>query len=326
MMNAGVFKKVCGILEIVEMPIPKPKKGWVRIKVHYCGVFKNEYPRVSGHEVLGEIEKLGDGVDPIKFKLGQMVGVGWNGGNHCGECRECLNDNHLFCKNSLVTGINIDGGYAEYMVIPSEALVFIPEGMKKEEIPPLLCAGVTVYGSLKNHKFKKGSLIGVLGIGGLGHLAIQFCQKMGYEVIAMSRGNSKEKISRQLGSSHYVDIEKDGWVEQMKKIGPVECILSTAPIARLVQPCLEALCVGGKLLLLCIIHEPFLADSLTLIMGNKTIASWYVGDSKDIQETIDFANKNKIRPIIQTYPLEDVNEVLNKINEAHFRSVIQILK
>ncbi|KAM9972861.1 hypothetical protein ACTFIR_012231 [Dictyostelium discoideum] len=335
-MSAGVFKKVGGNLEIVKISIPKPKQGWVRIKVHYCGVchsdntckygvFKNEYPRVSGHEVLGEIEKLGDGVDPIKFKIGQMVGVGWNGGNHCGNCRECLNNNRLFCKNSLVTGISIDGGYAEYIVVPSDGLVFIPEGMNAEETAPLLCAGVTVYCSIKNQNIKKSSLVGVLGIGGLGHLAIQFCKKMGYEVIAMSRGNSKEKTSRELGASHFVDIAKEGWVEQMKQIGSVDCILLTAPFPHLVQPSLEALGVYGKLLLLCIIPEPFSADSLTMISGNKSIVSWYVGNSNEIQDTLDFAHKNQIKPIIQTFQLQDVNEVLDKINEANFRSVIKIL-
>ncbi|KAN0026664.1 hypothetical protein ACTFIV_007654 [Dictyostelium citrinum] len=304
-MKAAVFKQKDGDLEIVKLSLPEPKPNWIRIKVHSCGVchsdytckkgvFKNDYPRVSGHEVLGEIEKLGEDVDPIKFKIGQMVGVGWNGGNHCGKCRECLNNQLLFCKNSLITGIHIDGGYAEYMVVPSDALAFIPKGMKPGEVVPLLCAGVTVYASLKNQNIKKGTLIGVLGIGGLGHLAIQFCKKMGNEVIAMSRGTSKEKLSRELGASHFVDISKDGWIDQMKEIGSVGYILLTAPFAHLVQSSLEALGINGKLVILSIIPEPFNVNSLSLIFGNKSIVGWYIGDSKDIEDTLQFANKNQI--------------------------------
>ncbi|KAN0039839.1 hypothetical protein ACTA71_007076 [Dictyostelium dimigraforme] len=334
-MKASVFKKKGGDSETMEIPIPFPQKGWVRIKVHCCGVChsdklckdgitNNEYPRVSGHEVIGEIEKLGEGVDENKFKIGKFVGVGWNGGNHCGECRECLNKQFLSCKKSLMSGIDFDGGYAEYMVVPSDAVVIIPDGMNPEETAPLLCAGVTVFSALKKQNIKKGELAGVLGIGGLGHLAIQFCNKMGLEVIALSRGNTKEKVSMELGASHFVDISKDGWIDQIKEIGSVQYILLTAPFAHYVKSSIECLGINGKLILISVILEPFAIDSLSLIIGNKSIEGRYIGDTKDIEETLDFANKNQIKSIIKTFPLEEVNEALVNIANAKFRNVIKM--
>ncbi|KAM9979325.1 hypothetical protein ACTFIY_008573 [Dictyostelium cf. discoideum] len=231
-------------------------------------------------------------------------------------------------RNTMDAGVfKKVGGNLEIvkMPIPNSKQVHYCGVCHSDKSCKLLCAGVTVYCSLKNQNIKRGSLVGVLGIDGLGHLAIQFCKKMGYEVIALSRGNSKEKVSRELEASHFIDFEKEGWVEQMKQIGSVQCILLTAPFSHLVQPCLEALGVYGKLMLLCIIPEPFFADSLTMILGNKSIVSWYVGDSNEIQDTLDFANKNQIKPIFKTFPLQAVNEVLDKINEANFRSVIKIL-
>ncbi|KAM9971283.1 hypothetical protein ACTFIW_011260 [Dictyostelium discoideum] len=335
-MKAAVFKQIGGDLEIVEVPVPEPKQGWVRIKVHSCGVchsdnackygnFGNSYPRIPGHEVFGEIEKLGEGVDPNYFKIGKLVGVGWFGGNHCGKCRECLNDQWIFCKESLICGIHYDGGYAEYMVVPSDSLAFVPEGMNAEETAPLLCAGITVFNSFRNQNIKVGSLVGVQGLGGLGHLAIQFCKKMGYEVIAMSSGDQKEKLAKELGAAHYVNISKDGWIDQMKAIGSVQCILLTAPSSSIVQSSLDALGVNGKLVLLAILPEPFNANSLTLIGGNKSIIGWSSGDSRDIEQTLNFANKNQVKAMIKTFPLENVNEALLKIADARFRHVVKIL-
>ncbi|KAK5574740.1 hypothetical protein RB653_009993 [Dictyostelium firmibasis] len=335
-MKAAVFKHKGGDMEIVDIPIPEPKQGWVRIKVHSCGVchsdnackfgnLGNSYPRVPGHEVLGEIEKLGEGVDPSYYKIGQIVGIGWYGGNHCGKCRECLNNQWIFCKESLVCGIHYDGGYAEYMVTPSDSLAFVPNGMSAEETAPLLCAGITVFNSFRNQNIKVGSLVGVQGLGGLGHLAIQFCKKMGYEVIAMSSSSSKEQLARELGAAHYIDMSNDGWVNQMKEIGSVQCILLTAPSSKIIQSSLESLGINGKLVLLAILPEPFNTTSRSLLRGNKSIVGWTSGDSRDAQDTLEFANKNQIKAMIKTFPLEKVNEAFVKIADARFRHVIKIL-
>ncbi|KAM9979326.1 hypothetical protein ACTFIY_008574 [Dictyostelium cf. discoideum] len=278
-MKAAVFKQKGGDLEIVEVPLPEPKQGWVRIKVHSCGVCHSD--NACKYEIL-EIH--------IHLVLVGLVVI-------------------IVVNESLICGIHYDGGYVEYMVAPSDALAFVPEGMNAEETAPLLCAGITVFNSFRNQNIKVGSLVGVQGLGGLGHLAIQFCKKMGYEVIAMSSGDQKEKLARELGAAHYVNISKDGWIDQIKAIGSVQCILLTAPSSSIAQSSLDALGVNGKLVLLAILPESFNANSLTLIGGNKSIIGWSSGDSRDAEQTLNFANKNQ----------------LYLIADARFRHVVKIL-
>ncbi|EGC31808.1 hypothetical protein DICPUDRAFT_39372 [Dictyostelium purpureum] len=336
-MKAAVFKEKNGQLEIVEKPIPEPAKGWVRIKVHSCGVchsdfvvksgaFGNPFPRTPGHEVIGVIDKLGDGVDATRFELGKLVGVGWYGGrgeNGCGTCDNCREDQWIFCTHSMVCGIHYDGGYAEYMTCPEDALVFVPEGMDPIESAPLLCAGITVYNSFRNLNIKSGSLVGVQGIGGLGHLGIQFVKKMGYEVIAMSGGSGKKELAKELGAAHYVDMSKD-YIDEMKKIGSVKCILVTAPNAQNIQGMLESLGINGKLVLLALLPEPFNANAGTLIGGNKSIVGWASGDSRDLHDTLVFAKNNNVKPMVKSFPLEQAREALDNIGDARFRHVIKL--
>ncbi|EGC31798.1 hypothetical protein DICPUDRAFT_156286 [Dictyostelium purpureum] len=331
-MKAAVFKEKNGQLEIVEKPIPEPAKGWVRIKVISCGVCHsdfaiqhgNPFPRTPGHEVVGVIDKIGEGVESNKFSLGKLGAVGWFGG-HCGSCPSCLENEWAHCEKGKVCGIHYDGGYAEYMTCPEDALVFVPEGMDPIESAPLLCAGITVYNSFRNLNIKSGSLVGVQGIGGLGHLGIQFCHKMGYEVIAMSGGSSKKELAKKLGAAHYVDMSKD-YIDEMKKIGSVKCILVTAPNAQNIQGMLESLGVNGKLVMLALLPEPFNANAGTLIGGNKSIVGWASGDSRDSADTLHFAKMNGVKPMVKSFPLEQAREALEKISDARFRHVIEFKK
>ncbi|KAN0052941.1 hypothetical protein ACTA71_012421 [Dictyostelium dimigraforme] len=332
-MKAAVFKEKGGKLEVVQMPIPEPKEGWVRIKVEACGVCHSDfivkngemghsYPRVPGHEVIGKVDKLGKGVD--EFEIGKMVGVGWFGGNHCGKCLYCKENDWVQCKYSYVCGIQYDGGYAEYITAPVDALVEIPDFMDPIESCPFLCAGVTVFNAFRNQNIRVPALVAVQGIGGLGHLAIQFCRKMGFEVIALSNGNSKEQLAKQLGAHHYVDTSKDGYIDKVKSIGSVKCILITAPVPSVIPGLLECLGTKGKLLLLAIFSQPFNASSLPMICGSKSIVGWEAGDSRDSLDTLKFARSNQVKPMIKTFPLEQANEALEGINNARFRNVIKL--
>ncbi|EAL70476.1 zinc-containing alcohol dehydrogenase [Dictyostelium discoideum AX4] len=335
-MKAAAFTQKNGKIEIIELPIPEPTQGWIRIKVHACGVCQgenvckhgvmgNSFPRVPGHEVVGEIDKLGEGVCNEEYKIGEFVGVGWFGGNQCGKCETCLENEWKHCKKVNTCGVTYDGGYAEYMIAPISALVKIPKGMDPLEAAPLLCAGVTVYNSFRHQDIKVGSLVGVTGIGGLGHYAIQFCKKMGYQVIAMSSGNSKEQLSKELGADYYVDMSKDNYIQEIQSIGSVKCILATAPIASTVQGLLESLGINGKLVILAAFHEPFHADSLTMIGGSKSIVGWASGDNRDSLDTLNFARNNNIKSLVNTFPLEKANEAFENIGQAKFRHVIKLL-
>ncbi|KAM9971869.1 hypothetical protein ACTFIW_011852 [Dictyostelium discoideum] len=334
-MKAAVFKEKNGKLEVVQMPIPEPQPRWVRIKVEACGVchsdffvkyggMGNKFPRVPGHEVIGKVDKLGQGVNSEEYGIGKMVGVGWFGGNHCGKCEDCKENEWVHCKESYVCGIHYDGGYAEYMTAPADSLVPIPDCMDPVESAPLLCAGVTVFNSFRNQNIKAPALVGVQGIGGLGHLAIQFCKKMGFEVIALSSGNSKEQLTKELGAHYYVDTSKDGYIDKVKSIGSVKCILVTAPFASAVPGLLECLGTNGKLVILAAFKEPFNASSITMIGGSKSIIGWSSGDSRDSSDTFHFARNNQVKPMVKSFTLEEANEALEGINNARFRNVIKM--
>ncbi|EGC31799.1 hypothetical protein DICPUDRAFT_82326 [Dictyostelium purpureum] len=336
MMKAAVFKHKGAEIEIVNMPIPEPKKGWIRIKVISCGVCSGDnvarfdgfggtpYPIVPGHEVIGSIDKLGEDVDANKYKLGSLAGCGWFGGScHKKECEDCtLEDQWVHCKESLAIGTTVNGGHSEYVVIPEDALVIIPDGMDPVSSSPLLCAGLTVFNSFKNQNIRKGALVGVQGIGGLGHLGIQFVKKMGYEVIAMSSGSTKKELAKELGADHYVDMSKD-YVNEMKKIGSVKCILMTAPNKDCFQGLIDSLGTNGKLLVLGAVPESVNLNSLSLIGGNKSIVGWASGDSRQSLETLQYAHSNQVKPMVKEFKLEELQKALDTIGDARFRYVIK---
>src|SRR5213082_3832635 len=240
-MRAVQIPKAKGPLEVVEREIPEPKSGWVRVKVEACGVCHSDslvkdglwpgiqYPRIPGHEVAGKIDAIGDGV--TSWKKGQRVGVGWHGG-HCFVCEQCRRGDFAMCVNRKVTGIDFDGGYAEYMIAPATALAAIPNGLPAEEAGPFMCAGVTVFNALRNSGARAGEVVAVHGIGGLGHLGVQYARQMGFATVAINRGNDKEALARQLGAHHYIDSVAQDAVTELQKLGGTRVILATAPNAQ----------------------------------------------------------------------------------------------
>jgi len=319
-----------GKIEVADVPIPTTGKGQVRIKVISCGICHSDnipfygamgtqFPRIPGHEVLGLVDEIGEGVTGLT--KGQEVGVGWFGGNHCGTCDVCLQNEWLLCKQSQVCGLHYDGGYAEYCVAPADAIVQIPSGMDPIASSPLLCAGVTVYNSFRNQNIKSGSVVGVQGLGGLGHLAIQFVKKMGYQCVALSSGSTKETLARELGAQYYFDMSKPEWVSECQKLD-MKCILVTAPNASIIPSMVNALGVNGKLVLLAAVMEPFPVNGIELLSQKKSIVGWASGDSRDSRDTFVFAKNNCVKPMVQVVKLDEAADRLKNIGEAKFRYVI----
>jgi alcohol dehydrogenase, propanol-preferring len=334
-MKAVQVPRAGGAFEIVERPIPEPGPGQVLIKVEACGIchsdtvvkdglFPNiKYPRVPGHEVAGRIEKLGP--NNHRWKTGQRVGVGWFGGccHHCVPCRE---GEFQFCITGEVTGLTYDGGYAEYMVAPEEAVAPIPDTLNAVEAAPLLCAGITTFNALRHSGAKAGDLVAIQGIGGLGHLGIQFARHSGYRVAAISRGADKEPLARKLGAHHYIDDSNDKAAEELQKLGGAKVILATAPSAKAINPLTGGLAKRGKLLIVAAPPDSMTVSPLELLMGSRSVMGWYSGHSKDSEDTLNFSALVGIRPMIETYPLEQVDKAYQQMlsNKARFRVVLKI--
>ncbi|GAM21063.1 hypothetical protein SAMD00019534_042380, partial [Acytostelium subglobosum LB1] len=331
MMKAVQYANKGEDLKLVEVPIPKPGKDQVRIKIVACGICHSDtfgkygipgitYPRTPGHEVGGVIDQLGEGV--TGFKVGDKVGVGWFGG-HCGHCKACREDDWVCCTEGKVCGIHYDGGFAEYMVAPLDALARIPDNLPFEQAGPLMCAGITVFNSIRHQHIKVGSVVCILGIGGLGHLAIQFARRMGYEVVAHSSGADKEKLARDLGAHHYIDGSQPDAIQKLTAFSP-KMIVATTPHAKTIESVIPTLAVGGKLLVLAAAQEPLSVSCLQLIGKKQSIGGWPSGDSRDSEETMRFAQINDVTPMIETFPLEKAPEALAKAlnNKVRFRSVL----
>src|ERR1700747_2315317 len=282
-MTVAQISKPGGDFEIVERAIPAPDAGQVRIKVQACGVCHSDeltkegqwpgiqYPRIPGHEVAGIVDEVGAGGKA--WKKGQRVGVGWHGG-HDGTCRECRRGDFRNCRNEQVCGISYDGGYQEYMVAPVEALVPIPEGLKDAEAAPLLCAGITTYNSLRHSGAMPGDLVAVLGIGGLGHLGIQFANKFGYKVAAVGRGSESAALAKKLGASVYIDNKVTNPAEELQKMGGAQVILGTAPSAKSMTDVIDGLAPNGRLMVVGAESEPIQVTPVQLINGSRSIQGW----------------------------------------------------
>jgi D-arabinose 1-dehydrogenase-like Zn-dependent alcohol dehydrogenase len=319
--------------EIVEREIPEPAAGEVRIKVHACGVCHSDalvvdgqwpgipYPRVPGHEVAGVIDALGAGVS--FWQKGQRVGVGWHGG-HDGTCRECRRGDFRNCRNEKVAGFSYDGGYQEYMVAPVEALVQLPESVSDIDAAPLLCAGITTYNSLRHSGAQPGDLVAVLGIGGLGHLGIQFANKFGYKVVAVGRGPANEALAKKLGAAQYIDSTATPPAEELQKLGGAQVILATAPNAKAMSELIGGLGPNGKLLVIGASFEPIEVPPVQLIVGSKSIQGWAAGTPADCEDTLHFAELTGVRAMIETYPLEKAGEAYARMmsGKAEFRVVL----
>ncbi|MBU8898822.1 alcohol dehydrogenase [Corallococcus sp. M34] len=333
-MKAVQVKQAKGPLEVVERDVPEPGPGQVLIAVDACGVCHSDaitkegwmpvkYPRVPGHEVVGHIDKVGPGV--TAWKVGQHVGVGWHGG-HCGQCPACRVGDFVTCDFQQVCGISYDGGYAEYMLAPQEALARVPDGMKPEDAAPLLCAGVTTFNSLRNMGAKPGSLVAVQGIGGLGHLAIQFARKLGYRTVAISRGEDKRKLALELGAHDYIDTEKGDVAQALQALGGARVIMMTASSSRLAADLIGGLGRDGVLLLLGAGAEPIPVTSLQLIAKRQRIQGWPSGIPQDSQDTMAFSALTGVRSMNEVFPLERAGEAFDRMmsNHARFRVVLKM--
>ena len=319
--------------QIVERQIPEPGAGQVRIKVQACGVCHSDvltkeglwpgiqYPRIPGHEVAGVIDEVGPG--EYEWRPGQRVGVGWHGG-HDGTCRECRRGDFRNCRNLQVPGISYDGGYQEYMLAPVEALASIPDTLSDTEAAPLLCAGITTYNSLRHSGALPGDLVAVQGIGGLGHLGIQFASKFGYNVVAIGRGAENEPLAEKLGASLYIDTNSTNAAEALQKMGGARAILATAPSSKAMSDLVGALGPNGKLIVLGVDSAPVEVTPLQLIGGSRTIQGWATGTPADEDDTLRFAELSGVRPMVETYPLERAEEAYARMmsGKAQFRVVL----
>jgi D-arabinose 1-dehydrogenase-like Zn-dependent alcohol dehydrogenase len=319
--------------QMVEREIPEPDAGQVRIKVQACGVCHSDvltkeglwpgiqYPRIPGHEVAGVIDELGAGVS--EWKKGQRVGVGWHGGQD-NTCRECRRGDFRNCRNLKIPGISYDGGYQQYMVAPVEALVSMPESLGDSEAAPLLCAGITTYNSLRHSGALPGDLVAVQGIGGLGHLGIQFANKFGYKVAAIGRGSENAALATKLGASVYIDSQSTNAAEALQKLGGAQVILATAPSSKAMSELIDGLGPNGKLMVIGAAFDPIEVTPIQLINGSRSIQGWASGTPADSEDTLRFAELTGVRPMIETYPLEKADEAYARMlsGKAQFRVVL----
>ncbi len=332
-MKAAQIPKPGADFEIVEREIPKPGAGEVRIKVQVCGVCHSDlftkegywpgiqYPRVPGHEVVGIIDELSDGVS--EWKKGQRIGVGWHGG-HDNTCLSCRRGDFRNCRNLKIPGISYDGGYEQYMVAPVEALTTMPEGLSDVEAAPLLCAGITTYNALRHSGALPGDVVAVLGIGGLGHLGIQFANKFGYKVAAVGRGSESAALAKKLGASVYIDNKATNPAEELQKLGGAQVILGTAPSSKSMTDVIDGLAPNGKLIVIGVEAEPIQVTPAQLVNGSRNIQGWASGTPADAEDTLRFAELTGVRPMIETYPLEKAGEAYARMlsGKAQFRVVL----
>jgi D-arabinose 1-dehydrogenase-like Zn-dependent alcohol dehydrogenase len=332
-MKAVQIPKAGADFQIVEREIPTPGAGQVRIKVQACGVCHSDmftkegawpgiqYPRVPGHEVAGIIDELGAGVSA--WKKGQRAGVGWHGG-HDGTCPSCRRGDFRNCRNFKIPGISYDGGYQQYMVAPVEALAAIPESLSDVEAAPLLCAGITTFNALRHSGAMPGDLVAVLGIGGLGHLGIQFANKFGYKVAAIGRGSENATIAKKLGASVYIDSKSTNASEALQKLGGAQVILATAPSSKAMSELIDGLGPNGKLMVIGVTFDPIEVTPVQLVSGSRAIQGWAAGTAADSEDTLRFADLTGVRPMIETFPLEKAGEAYDRMlsGKAEFRVVL----
>ena len=334
-MKAMVIQGIGRPFEKEEREVPQPERGEVLVKVHACGVCHSdqvvtdglwpglEFPRVAGHEVAGEVITVGSQVD--QFVVGARVGIGWHGG-HDGTCCACLNGKFQGCENAKITGVTTDGGYAEYMLIPAVACAKIPDDMPYKYAAPLMCAGMTSFNALRNSGARSGDLVAIQGIGGLGHLAVQYAKAMGFEVAAISRGSEKEALARQLGAHHYIDTEKESAGSKLTALGGAKVIFATASDAVSISALTEGLGIEGCLLIVGVPNEPLHINAQDMISGNRRIQGWSSGTATDSTDALAFAQIQGIVPMIEVFPLADIEAAFKKMlqGKVRFRAVLQI--
>jgi len=327
-MKVAQISKAGGDFELAERNIPEPGAGEVRVKIEACGICHSDvlvkdgiwpglqFPRIPGHEIAGRVDAVGAGVTP--WKQGQRVGVGWHGG-HCFVCAPCRRGDFSMCVNRKVTGIDFDGGYAEYVIVPAAVLALIPDDVPAEEAGPFMCAGVTVYNALRNSGARGGDLVAIHGIGGLGHLGVQYARQMGFRTIALGRGKDKEALAKKLGAHRYIDTDASDVVAELQKLGGARVILGTAPSAKAISPLVDGLAPDGTLLVPAAPSEPLSINVFSLIMGRRSVAGWYSGTAKDSQDTLEFSALSGVHPMIEKYPLSKVAEAYEQMHSGKVR-------
>jgi len=323
--------------EIVEREIPEPGPGQVRVKVNACGICHSDvltkeglfpgiqYPRSPGHEISGRIDAVGPGVK--QWKSGQRVGVGWHGG-HCFVCENCRRGDFILCVNGKVTGIHFDGGYAEYTVVPAEAVAAMPDDIKDDQAAPLLCAGITVFNSMRNSGVRAGELVAVQGLGGLGHLGVQYARQMGFRTVAIGRGADKKSLAEKLGAHLYLDSAAVDAAAELKKMGGARLILATAPDAKAISAMAGGLGSNGELLVVGVPLDPISINVMQIVGGRQRVQGWPSGSAIDSEDTLRFSVLTGVRPMIETYPLEKAAEAYDRMmsGKARFRVVITMGK
>jgi propanol-preferring alcohol dehydrogenase len=331
-MKAVQVSKAGAAFETVERDVPEPGPGQIRIKVEACGMCHSDVfvrsggfpglvlPRIPGHEIAGRVDAVGAGV--TGWRVEERAGVGWHGG-HCFQCNACRRGLFINCQNAKITGISHDGGYAEYVVVPAESAARIPETLAAVDAGPLLCAGVTTFNSLRNSGARPGDTVAVQGIGGLGHLAIQYAAQMGFRTVAISRGADKEELARQLGAHEYIDTEKVSAAEGLNKLGGADLVLATAPNGAAIASTVNGLKARGKLLIVAAPHEPFQVSAFPLLSG-KSIAGWPSGSAIDSEDAMAFSALTGVRPRVEIFKLEQAEEAYAKVmeNRVRFRAVL----
>jgi alcohol dehydrogenase/propanol-preferring alcohol dehydrogenase len=333
-MRAAQVRNATGPFEILQREAPEPGPGMVRVKVQASGICHSDsltkeglwpgiqYPRVPGHEVAGVVDTVGPGVE--EPKVGARVGLGWHGG-HCGHCASCRRGDYLMCRlGAPIPGITYDGGHADYVIAPALALARIPEGLSPVDAGPLMCAGITTFNSLRHAGGRPGDLVAVLGIGGLGHLGVQFAARMGYETVAIARGKDKEPLARKLGAHHYIDSQAQDPSQALTALGGARVILATVTSGKAMAAALGGLAPDGTFVVLGAAHEPIEVSPLLLISGRRRIQGWPSGTSADSEDTLAFSALHGVRPMSEVFPLERAAEAYDRMmsGDARFRVVL----
>lgn len=322
-----------GAFQLIQKEFPEPAPGQVRIRVQACGVCHSDsltkegqwpgiqFPRVPGHEIAGVIDAVAPDV-PL-FKPGQRVGLGWHGG-HCNYCIPCRRGDFMLCENQPISGISYDGGYADYVLAPANAIAFLPDDLADADAAPLLCAGVTTFNCLRNSGARIGDTVVILGIGGLGHLAVQYAAKAGFRTVAVARGQDKGPLARQLGAHIYIDTTTQDPAKELQKIGGANIILSTVTSAKALDWTVDGLAPAGKLIIVGAPDAAVTINPFPLLLGRRTVAGWPSGTGVDSEDTLNFSALTGVKPMIETYPLEQAEEAYNRMmsGKARFRVVL----
>jgi NADPH2:quinone reductase len=333
-MRAVVVTEPGADFEVVERDVPDPEPDEVRVAVDACGICHSdsyvkaggfpglEYPRVPGHEVAGHVDSVGENV--TAWSEGDRVGAGWHGG-HCFTCDPCRRGQFLQCENAEITGLTFDGGYAEYATVPAEALARIPDDLDAVDAAPLLCAGVTTFNALRNSGAQPGDLVAVQGIGGLGHLGLQYAHAAGFETVALSRSPDKRDLALELGADHFVDASAEDAADALQELGGARVVLGTAPSASAIESVVGGLGIDGELVVVGVPHEAAEIDVQQLVMSRSAVEGWASGHARDSQDTLEFSALRDVTPTVETYPLEEAEAAYDRMmeNEARFRVVLE---